>query len=134
MFESKIIAFARHYLSTRTFELIVEPALADLHYDEAFGRRSATANRIAVLRAVAGGLCDELRRDVVSFFTVALVPAAYYVFMMAVCLDAFRTWSEFFATSALILLMSCFPVAVCFWPRRTLGAEASAQAAASLAD
>ena len=119
MFESKIIAFARHYLSARTFELIVEPALADLQYDQECGRRGTAANRVAVLRAVAGGLCDELRRDVVSFFTVALVPAAYYVFMMAVCLDAFRTWSEFFVTSALILVMSFFPVAVCFWPRRT---------------
>ena len=119
MFESRVIAFARHYLSSRTFELIVEPALADLQYDEECGRRGAAANRVAVLRAVAGGLCDELRRDVVSFFTVALVPAAYYVFMMAVCLDAFRTWSEFFVTAALILVMSFFPVAVCFWPRRT---------------
>ena len=120
MFESKVIAFARQYLSTRTLELIVEPALADLQYDQEFGRRSTSANRVAVLRAVAGGLCDELRRDVVSFFTVALVPAAYYVFMLAVCLDAFRTWSEFFATAALILVMSFCPVVVCFWPRRTV--------------
>ena len=119
MFESRIIAFARQFLSARTFELIVEPALADLQYDEEFGRRSTAANRVAVLRAVAGGLGDELRRDALSFFTVALVPTGYYVFMMAVCLDAFRTWSEFFATSALILVMSFFPVVVCFWPRRT---------------
>jgi hypothetical protein len=119
MFESRIMTFARHYLSTRTLELIVEPALADLHYDEECGRRSTAANRVAVLRAVAGGLCDELRRDALSFFTIALVPAGYYVFMMTVCLDAFRTWSEFFGTAALIVVMSFFPVAVCFWPRRT---------------
>lgn len=125
MFESRVIAFARRYLSARTFELIVEPALADLQYDEACGRRSTAANRLAVLRAVAGGLGDELRRDALSFFTVALVPAGYYVFMMTVCLDAFRTWREFLATATLIVVMSCFPVVVCFWPRR---------ASASLAD
>jgi hypothetical protein len=119
MFESRIIGFARRYLSTRTFELIVEPALADLQYDEEIGRRSTAANRVAVLRAVSGGLCDELRRDLPGFLTVALVPAAYYVFMMTVCLDAFRTWSEFFGTAALILVMSFLPVVVCFWPRRS---------------
>lgn len=125
MFESRIIAFARGYLSARTFELIVEPALADMYYDEEIGRRSTAANRVALLRAVAGGLGDELRRDVLSFFTIALVPAGYYVFMMTVCLDAFRTWSQFFGTAALVLVMSFFPVLVCFWPRR---------ASASLAD
>jgi hypothetical protein len=135
MFESRIISFARCYLSTRTFELVVEPALADLQYDEECGGRSTAANRVALLRAVAGALCDELSRDLVSFFTVALVPAAYYVFMMAVCLDAFRTWGEFFGTAALIVVMSFFPVVVCFWPRRTsLGGDAPAKAAASLAD
>ena len=119
MFETRILAFARRFLSTRTLELVVEPALADLQYDDEIGRRSRTANRVAVLRAVAGGVGDELRRDALSFFTVALVPAGYYVFMMTVCLDAFRTWSEFFGTAALILVMSFFPVVVCFWPRRT---------------
>lgn len=119
MFESRIISFARRYLSTRTFELVVEPALADLHYDEECGRRNTAANRVAVLRAVAGGMCDELRRDALSFVTIALVPASYYVFMMTVCLDAFQTWTEFFATAAVILVMSLFPVVVCFWPRHT---------------
>jgi hypothetical protein len=117
-FETRITTFARRYLSSRTFELIVEPALADLQYDEEFGRRRTVASRVAVLRALSGGMCDELRRDALSFFTVALVPAGYYVFMMTVCLDAFRTWSEFFGTAAVILVMSFFPVAVCFWPRR----------------
>jgi hypothetical protein len=135
MGESRIIVFARCYLSTRTFELVVEPALADLQYDEECGGRSTIASRVAVLRAVAGALCDELRRDAVSFFTVALVPAAYYAFMMAVCLDAFRTWSEFFGTAALIVVMSFFPVVVCFWPRRApFGADAPTKAAASVAD
>jgi hypothetical protein len=55
--------------------------------------------------------------------------------MMAVCLDAFRTWSEFFGTAALIVVMSFFPVVVCFWPRRApFGADAPTKAAASVAD
>jgi hypothetical protein len=118
MFEARITAFARRFLSTRTFELIVEPALADLQYDEAAGRRSTVANRFAVVRAVAGGVGDEFRRDALSFFGLALVPAGYYLFMLAICLDVFRTWSEFFGVAVLILLLSFCPVVVCFWPRR----------------
>ena len=120
MFESRIIAFARRFLSTRTLELIVEPALADLQYDAEAGRRSLTVNRLGVLRAVAGGVCDEFRRDALSFFQLALVPAAYYLFMLAVCLDAFRTWSAFFGVAALIVVLSFCPVVVCFWPRASV--------------
>jgi hypothetical protein len=118
MFETRIRAFAMRFLSTRTLELIVEPALADLQYDEDAGRRSTVANRVAVVRAVAGGVGDEFRRDALSFFGLALVPAGYYLFMLAVCLDAFRTWSQFFGVAALVLLLSFCPVVVCFWPRR----------------
>lgn len=128
-FEDRIIAFAQRMLSARAFELIVEPALADLYYDEAAGRRSTTANRLAVLRAVAGGMCEELRRDAGTFFGLALVPASYYVFMLAICLDAFQSWREFFGVAALILALSFCPVVVCFWPR-----PASTPASASLAD
>jgi hypothetical protein len=119
MFEARITAFARRFLSTRTFELIVEPALADLHYDEEAGRRSVAVNRLAVVRAVAGGVCDEFRRDASSFFGLALVPAGYYLFMLTVCLDVFRTWTDFLGVAALILALSFCPVAVCFWPRRS---------------
>lgn len=118
MFETRITAFARWFLSTRTFELVVEPALADMHYDEEAGRRGTIANRSAVLRAVAGGVFDEFRRDAASFFGLALVPATYYLFLLAVCLDAFGTWAEFFGVAALILTLSFVPVVVCFWPRR----------------
>ncbi len=118
MFEARITAFSRRFLSTRTFELIVEPALADLHYDDEAGRRITAVNRLAVVRAVAGGVCDEFRRDALSFFGLTLVPAGYYLFMLAVCLDVFRTWSDFFAVAALILALSFCPVIVCFWPRR----------------
>ena len=119
MFEARITAFARRFLSTRTLELIVEPALADLQFDEDAGRRSSIANRWAVLRAVAGGVCDQFRRDAASFFGLALVPAGYYLFLLAVCLDAFRTWSDFFGVALLILVLSFGPVVVCFWPRQT---------------
>ena len=129
MFEARITAFARRFLSTRTFELIVEPALADLQYDEEAGRRSMAANRLAVVRAVAGGVGDEFRRDALSFFGLALVPAGYYLFLLTVCLDAFRTWSAFFGVAVLILVLSFCPVVVCFWPRRD-GVSASV----SLAD
>ena len=46
-----------------TFELIVAPALADLQFEEDGGRRSRIADRVAVLRAVAGGVAHDLARD-----------------------------------------------------------------------
>ena len=117
-FESRIIAFAERFLSARTFELIVEPALADFHYDEDSGRRSGIANRLAVLRAVGGALYGECRHEAGGFFALTLLPTSYYVFMLAICLDLFQTWGEFFGVVMLILLLSLGPVMVCFWPRR----------------
>ena len=46
-FETLIVAISDRFLSQRTFELVVEPALADLEFEEAAGRRSRMANRAA---------------------------------------------------------------------------------------
>jgi hypothetical protein len=117
-FESRIIAFSDRFLSDRSFQLVVAPALADLQFDEDAGRRSRAANRIAVLKAVAGGLRLDVRRDSGTLLKLALLSACYYMFPLALGVRFFKTWSEFLVAFMLVLGMAMVPVLVCFWPER----------------
>jgi hypothetical protein len=117
-FESCVIAFADRFLSDRTFELVIAPALADLQFDLDAGGRHRIASRIAVLNAVAGGLRLEVWRDSGTLFKVALLSACYYSFPLAVGIRYFKTWPEFFVAITFVLALSLVPVLVCFWPER----------------
>lgn len=117
-FESRIIAFSDRFLSDRSFQLVVAPALADLQFDEDAGRRSRLANRVAVLKAVAGGLRLDVWRDSGTLLKLALLSACYYTFPLAVGIRYFKTWSEFLVAFMLVLVLAMMPVLVCFWPER----------------
>ncbi|MDP2321008.1 MAG: hypothetical protein Q8O42_16900 [Acidobacteriota bacterium] len=116
-FEARVRAFADRFLSDRSFELIVAPALADLHYDGGRPGRQ-TLNRLAVIRAVTGGLCIDLGRDLGSFCQLALVPTSYYLAILVLCADVFPTAQSFMTAVSVALLLSLALVAVCFWPSR----------------
>lgn len=117
-FESRVVAFADRFLSTRTNQLIVEPALADLHFAAGDNRRQRAASRLAVVRAVAGGLLEDLQRGFGSFMSLLLVPAGYYLFLLALGLDFFSSSTEFLVAGMSILFLSLGPVLACFWPER----------------
>ena len=117
-FEHRITAFSERFLTARTFELIVEPALADLEFEAGASRLARAANYLAVLRAVAGGLLDELRRDSATFFALALLPACYYAFLIIVFADFAESTGGFTRVAALIVVLSLTPVLACFWPER----------------
>ena len=117
-FESRILAFADRFLSQRTFDLIVEPALADMHYDLDSGRRGRFSSRLSVLRAVAGGLGDEIAREAGIIFKLTLVAVSYFLFPMAVGLDIFASWTDLLAVVSVVSVMSLTLVMVCFWPER----------------
>jgi hypothetical protein len=119
-FETRIVALAQRLLSDRTFELIVAPALADLQFERGRGPRRRALNRIAVLRAVAGGLRGDVARNSGSFVTLMLVPACYYIFLLILCFDFFSIAisADFLVVAALILALSFGPVMACFWPER----------------
>jgi hypothetical protein len=117
-FESCVIAFADRFLSDRTFELVIAPSLADLQFDLDAGGRHRVASRLAVLKAVAGGLRLEVWRDSGTLFKVALLSACYYSFPLAVGIRYFKTWPEFFVAITFVLALSLVPVLVCFWPER----------------
>ena len=119
-YEARVLAFAERFLSDRTFQLIVLPAVADLQFENRQGSLSRTASRVAVIRAVAGGLRDELARDSLSFVMLTLMPAAYYIFALVLCFDfrAIPLSTGFFGAAMLILILSIGQALICFWPGR----------------
>ena len=119
-FEGRITAFSDRFLTDRTFELIVAPALADLQFDATTSRLGRARNYLAVVRAVVGGLHDELSRDSASFLVLALLPASYYVALLTVFWDFFmKNGGQGVPLAvALIAVLSFGPVLACFWPER----------------
>jgi hypothetical protein len=119
-FDSRITSFAGRFLSDRTFELVVAPALADLEFESGAGRRRRVENQLAVIRAVAGALRDDAARASGGFLALLLLPACYYIFLLVILFDFFSISisRDFFIVAALILGLSVGPVAVCFWPER----------------
>ena len=113
-----IMAFCDLMLSQRSFDLIVAPALADMEFEEAAGRRRALTNRAAVMRAAAGALLYEWLRGSGGFFKLSLLSASYFMFPVAVSGSLFKTWSEYLVAALIVAVMSLVPVLVCFWPSR----------------
>jgi hypothetical protein len=119
-FDAHVMAFAERFLSDRTFRLIVAPAVADLQFEQGAGRLRRAANRLAVLRAVTGGLGDDLARASGVLLGLLLLPACYYIFLLVLCFDvlSISISIDFVTVAALILVLSFAPVMVCFWPER----------------
>ena len=118
-FESWVVAFCDRFVSQRAFDLIVVPALADLEFEEDSGRRTRVAGRAAVVRAVAGGVGQDVGRASGAFLRLTLLSAAYYLFPIAVSVKLFKSWSDFFVAATIVLALSLVPVMVCFWPVRS---------------
>ncbi|MGQ0733796.1 MAG: hypothetical protein ACT4QD_09090 [Acidobacteriota bacterium] len=119
-FDARVLAFAERVLSERSFQLIVAPAVADLQFEAGARPRQLAAHRRAVLRAVAGGLGDDLARDSGGFLTLALLPAGYYIFLLVMFFDVYSIGisTSFAVVAAVILVLSVGPVVACFWPAR----------------
>jgi hypothetical protein len=117
-FERLIMAFCDRFLSQRSYDLIVAPALADLQYEEDAGRRSWLSNRAAIVRALAGGARYEMARSSGGFLKLTLLSLSYYAFPVFVSVRIFKTWSDFFLAAAIVFVISLVPVMVCFWPSR----------------
>ena len=130
-FIERVDAVAARFLSSRAYELIVAPAIADVQYDgDAGGPLARARNRVALLVALAGAAYEDLTTDssVPMLAGLALIPAAYYTFLVLFCLPrgAMNPASEivgFLSAStqhlglvALLVAMSCAPVIACCWP------------------
>jgi hypothetical protein len=112
------MVFCDLMLSQRSFDLIVAPALADMEFEEASGRRSALSNRAAVVRAAAGALIYEWLRGSGDFFKLALLSVSYFLFPVAVSGSIFKTWTEYLVAALIVVLLALVPVLACFWPSR----------------
>jgi hypothetical protein len=119
-FESAVLEFTDRFLSDRSHRLIVAPALADLQFAGSGGRRHQLANRVAVIRAIAGGLRDDLAGVSGAFALLAVVPACYYLTMLVLFVNFFTTLSGPGVVAALVIVavLSVGPAVICVWPER----------------
>ena len=123
-FIDRIESLSTRFLSERTHELIVAPAIADLQYDS--GDESPSARgRVSVLVALVGAAYEELTSDLrlVKLAGLALIPALYYAFliMLVVPPDARTFLSGHWMTFAIavgVAVLSFGPVLACCWPER----------------
>jgi hypothetical protein len=117
-FASGVNAFANRFVSARSFELIVAPALADLEFEESTACRDRFGSRLSVIRALAGATQEDLRRGSPDFLKLTLLSYCYFIFPLALGIRIFKTWADFGVAAIIVLLMSLIPVMVCFWPER----------------
>ena len=122
-FAAAITALSTRFLTERSFDLIVAPALADFDLDLAGGARSETAARTAVLSAFVGAVWEDAVRggDLARFAGLVLIPVCYYTFFF---LLGFPGGLEGLSSTMVVGLaiavvtLSFAPALVCFWPER----------------
>jgi hypothetical protein len=124
-FIERIETLSSRFLSERSYELIVAPAIADLQHDTDSGTaRSHVQGRVSVLVAFAGALCEELTADssVLRIAGLALIPACYYTFLIFLCVPQAADYVAEnlgrLAIPAAIAVLSFGPVLACCWPER----------------
>jgi hypothetical protein len=129
-----ITALSERWLSDRTFDLVVAPAIADLQFDnDARGLRRAR-NSAAVITAFTWGLYEELVSDpggLVTFALIALIPACYYTMLVAVCAPIrgnpgtypLSDEGTLIAIGLTVFALSVAPALVCYWPPRRTSAK-----------
>jgi len=123
-FIQRIDSLSSRFLSERSYELIVGPAIADLQHD-ANSATHSVRGQLSVLVAFAGAVYDEVTADssLLMIAALALIPALYYAFLIVLIVPeagAFVTArSGLFVLAVGIAVMSFGPVIVCCWPERT---------------
>ena len=120
----RIESLSARFLSERTHELIVAPAIADVQHDSAQCAAGAKGH-LPVLVAFAGAAYEELTADLrlVTIAGLALIPAVYYGFLIVLVVPDAGTylvahWGPF-ALAVGVAMLSFGPVLACCWPERT---------------
>ena len=122
-FVAAITALSTRFLTERSFELIVTPALADFDLDVSTGAHSETTARLAVLNAFLGAIWEDAVRggDLARFAGLVLIPVCYYAFFFLLGLPGGvgRLSATMVTGLAIaIIALSFAPAIVCFWPER----------------
>ena len=126
-FIGRIESLSSRFLTERSYELIVAPAIADLQHDVASGTMMSDARAHAsVLVAFGGALYDELTADsgLLKLAALTLIPGCYYSFLIILCLPQAADFIDdnlgrLLAIPAALALLSLGPVLACCWPERT---------------
>lgn len=125
-FIARIESLSSRFLTERSHELIVAPAIADMQHDANSGNPvSAARARASVLAAFGGALYDEVTADagLLKVVALTLIPACYYTFLIYLCQPqaALYIQANFgrLVLPAAIVVLSLPPVLVCCWPERT---------------
>jgi hypothetical protein len=119
-FVDVITVLSQRFLTERSFELIVAPAIADGDYDGS-ASRPTIASHLASAVAFAGACWDDARRGghLTTFAGLALIPLCYYSFWFLVWVpQGVRDLGAAFmaGVTLVVLLLSLAPVIVCYWP------------------
>src|SRR5215208_636167 len=123
-FIQRIDSLSSRFLTERSYELIVGPAIADLQHDASAAPPHSVRGRLSVLVAFAGAVYDEVTADsgLLLIAALALIPALYYAFLIVLIVPEAGTFvtarSGLFVLAVGIAVMSFGPVIVCCWPER----------------
>jgi hypothetical protein len=123
-FIQRIDSLSSRFLTERSYELIVGPAIADLQHDANSGPTHSVRGQLSVLVAFAGAVYDEITTDsgLWRIAALALIPAMYYAFLIILILPEAGPFLRARAGLPLLVVgaaMSFAPVLVCCWPERT---------------
>ena len=123
-FIQRIDSLSSRFLTERSYELIVGPAIADLQHDVNAAPAHSVRGQLSVLVAFAGALYDEIITDsgLWRIAALALIPAMYYAFLIMLIMPEAGPFLRARAGLPLLVLgaaMSFAPVFVCCWPERT---------------
>ena len=122
-FVAAITALADRFLTERSFELIVTPALADFELESAETGRRRLAAQAAVVSALIGAIWEDAIRhgDFARFAGLVLIPVCYYTFFFLLGLPGgMRRMppSLFGGLAVAVVALSFAPAIVCYWPDR----------------
>lgn len=123
-FIERIDSLSSRFLTERSYELIVGPAIADVQHDANAAPAHSVRGQLSVLIAFAGAVYDEVTADSGLFLiaALALIPAMYYAFLIILILPEAGPFLRARAGLPLLVVgaaMSFAPVLVCCWPERT---------------
>ena len=123
-FIQRIDSLSSRFLTERSYELIVGPAIADLQHEADSGLAHSVRGRLSVLVAFAGAVYDEVTAGSTLFMiaALALIPALYYAFLIILIIPEAGPFLRARAGLPLLVVgaaMSFAPVFVCCWPERT---------------
>jgi hypothetical protein len=124
-----VTSLSERWLSDRTFELVIAPAIADMQFDEGASGLRRARNGAAVVSAFLWGLYEEVASDpagLVTFALIALIPACYYTMLVVVCAPVRRNpfstpaseTGALIAIGLAVFALSLAPALVCVWPSR----------------